>query len=347
MGRVVPILLGLFVAGCCGARGPAPGAGMDPHPETSAATSYAPPPNTATPDATTLTQMQNVHFRLDEQLALNIRHLSGEMHPRPNFPVVDFNDPASFYIRLVHAEVGMTMENLAYLLNRYVFNYEGAPLTIYEISAAGDEIRQKGTLHKIVSIPFEMTAEVSATEAGTIRLHPTSMKICGIPGQGLMNALGIELEDLIDLSDADGVEAEGNDLVMDPQQLLPSPEIRGGVTAVRVEGDQLVQTFGSAEQAPQIPDPSYPAAENYMFYSGGTLHFGKLFMVEADLQIIDDDPGDPFDFFLLKYMAQLVAGYSETLPDEGLAAYFPDYDDVVGEEASASTAAIDPLLHQE
>lgn len=341
-----PILLALFLAGCCCARGPVPGAGRSPQPPASDAPSYAPPPNTAEPDATTLTQMQNVHFRIDEQLALNIRHLSGEMHPRPSFEVIDFNDPASFYILLSHAEVGMTTENLAYLLNRYVFNYESAPLTIHEITAAGDELRQKGTLHKIVSIPFEMTAEVTVTGEGLIRLHPTSMKICGIPGQGLMNALGIELEDLLDLSGAEGVEADGNDLLMDPQQLLPSPEIRGVLTAVRIEDDQLMQVFGSAEEAPQIPDPSYPAAENFMFYTGGTLHFGKLFMVRSDLQIIDEDASDPLDFFLADYMMQLTAGSSETLPDAGLAAYVPDYNDVMQGEASASVVPAEEVLER-
>jgi hypothetical protein len=35
-----------------------------------------------------------------------------------------------------------------------------------------------------------------------------------------------------------------------------------------------------------------------MFYRGKILRFGKLTMVDSDLQIVDDDPSDPFDFYL-------------------------------------------------
>lgn len=38
-------------------------------------------------------------------------------------------------------------------------------------------------------------------------------------------------------------------------------------------------------------------APNYMCYRGSVLRFGKLTMVDADLQIADADPKDPFDFF--------------------------------------------------
>lgn len=284
----------------------------------------------AEPDTVTVVEMRNVHFRVDRQLALNIRRLEGRMQPLPGHDVIDFGDPESFYIGLAHADIGMTMDNLTYLLQQYVFGYEGSPLTIAGVEAVGTELRQIGTLHNVVDIPFEMTAEVTVSSDGRIRLHPTSMLICDIPGQGLMEALSIELEDLLDLSGARGVTVEGNDLLMDPEQLLPPPAIRGRLQAVRVQDDELVQLFGRPEEAPEIPSPPVGDARNYMYYSGGTLRFGKLYMVEADLQIIDDDPTDPFDFYLTEYQAQLVAGYSRTMPDAGLAAYFPDYADIGG-----------------
>ncbi|HEV7785686.1 MAG TPA: hypothetical protein VGQ28_10150, partial [Thermoanaerobaculia bacterium] len=70
--------------------------------------------------------------------------------------------------------------------------------------------------------------------------------------------------------------------------------------------------------------PSLPKTRNYIYLSGGTLSFGKLTMPGADLQIIDADPKDPFDFFLSQYAKQLVAGYSRTLPNKGLVVYMPD-----------------------
>jgi hypothetical protein len=58
-----------------------------------------------------------------------------------------------------------------------------------------------------------------------------------------------------------------------------------------------------------------------MFYRGGTLRFGKLLMLDADMQIVALRPAGFFGFDLDRYKQQLVAGYSKTLPDAGLLVY--------------------------
>ena len=70
-----------------------------------------------------------------------------------------------------------------------------------------------------------------------------------------------------------------------------------------------------------------PAARNYVYFGGGSITFGKLTMRDADLQLIDADPRDPFDFSQ-RYNAQLVAGYSKNTPAKGLKTYMPDFDDL-------------------
>lgn len=291
-----------------------------------------PIPPAEVPDTLTIAEMRNVHFRLDSTLTLRIHRLKGIMQPREGWEVIDFGNPRSFSIEIRRAEVGLTPENLHYLINRYVFNYEGAPITVHEIRLLEGQLWQSGTLHKLVDIPFEMTADVSVTTDNRIRLHPVSMKICDLPGKPLMKTLGLQLDELLDLSQAEGMSVEGNDLLLDPAKVLPPPAISGDLRAVRVQGGELVQFFGAPGdttwQIQQPPTPPEPAAENYMFYRGGVLTFGKLFMVGADLQIIDADPSDPFDFFLDEYKQQLVAGVSRTLPDFGLKVYMPDYSEV-------------------
>ena len=74
------------------------------------------------------------------------------------------------------------------------------------------------------------------------------------------------------------------------------------------------------------PDPSAP---NYVYFGGGDVRFGKLTMSRADLQLIDLDRRDPFDFFPAHYDAQLVAGYSKNTTRQGLKTYMPDHDDLV------------------
>ena len=65
-----------------------------------------------------------------------------------------------------------------------------------------------------------------------------------------------------------------------------------------------------------------------MYYRGKVLRFGKLTMMDADLQIVDADPDDPFDFDLAHLNEQLVAGESHNQPDFGLVTVMPDYSDM-------------------
>jgi hypothetical protein len=65
-----------------------------------------------------------------------------------------------------------------------------------------------------------------------------------------------------------------------------------------------------------------------MSWPGGQLSFGKLPVPDPDLELVDDDPGDPFDFAVDPWNDQLVAGYSKTTADRGLRAHMPDFNDL-------------------
>jgi len=224
----------------------------------------------------------------------------------------------------------MDMASLQALMNRHVFAYEDAPLRGLTVQADGQRIRMKGKLHKGIAVPFSTTASVSATPDGRLRLHTESLKALGIPAKGLIELFGLELDDLISLEERRGVDVQENDILISPGQVLPPPEIVGRLTRVAVRDSTLVQTFGEPGKAPPRPltRPS-PAARNYIYFGGGDITFGKLTMHEADLQLIDLDPRDPFDFFPARYHGQLVAGYSKNTPSKGLKTYMPDFEDLV------------------
>ena len=281
--------------------------------------------------AATYAEMRSVDFRVGEGVALRIRHLVGAMQGRAG--VVDFDDKMSFTTWIDSAEVGLTGEDLSNLLNKHVFAYKGAPLKHLKVEMQGTELRQKGVLHKGIDIPFDIIAQVSVTPEGLLRLHPRRTRILGVNGDALMKALGLNLQKLIDLSKAQGVTVKKNDLFIDPARVLPPPVIKGRVVAVRVEGNELVQTYtipadapaavlAAARRRPAIPDESQ---QHYMYFRGGKLHFGaKLLMTDAEMQVVDEQPADPFDFDLEHYQRQLVAGYSQTLPNMGLEVHMPD-----------------------
>jgi len=51
-------------------------------------------------------------------------------------------------------------------------------------------------------------------------------------------------------------------------------------------------------------------------------------MTQTDLELIDMDPKDPFDFSAPRWNEQLVAGYSKNTGNRGLKAHMPDFNDL-------------------
>jgi hypothetical protein len=276
-------------------------------------------------DTVAQTSMQNILFHLDDDTNLHVYRLQGRMHDLRHTGVILLDDKNMLLLEIVDGVMGMNADDLTRLLNRYVFGYPGAPLTDLRAQFRGSEMVLSGTLHKGAALPFEMTAGVSLTPEGMLRVHPSSVRLCGADGLALLRALGLDMSDMLDLRGAKGVRADGNDLVLDPFQILPPPRISGRLASVRIEGGEMIQVFGRPDAAP--PQPPV-AAQSFVYFRGGTLQFGKLFMVDADLEAIDTDPSDPFDFYLDYYSSQLVAGYHVTTERGGMVAYFPDFSDL-------------------
>ncbi len=322
-------LLALVATAAC-AREPAP----------------APVASVSLPDAATRpadhapvqVQMQHVRLNVADGIVLTVDHLRGEMVSRTSAPPA-FDDPHSYILRIATAETSMDMPSLANLMNQYVFAYAGAPLSGISVHTTPDgRIEETGTMHKGVPLHFSMKASVSATQDGRLRLHVDSVSVLGLPSKGLMDVFGLKMDDVVSLKNRRGLEIDGNDIVIAIGEVLPPPEVQGRLSRVVVEGDRLIQTFavepGHAAPAPLTPSDSHAA--NYLYFSGSDLRFGKLTMAGADLQLIDADPKDPFDFFPTKYMTQLVAGYSKTTATGGLQAFLPDYDDLMAQRNSGN-----------
>jgi hypothetical protein len=285
--------------------------------------------------------MQNVDFFVDPKIALHIRQLTGTMHSKVAGPI-QFDDPTKFMFNVESADVGLTGSDLAALMNGYVFNYRGSPLSNIRITVANGEIIQKGVLHKVAALPFEIHATISAMGDGRIRLHPVRTEILGLHVDKLMRGLGLSLEKIISLSKAKGATVDGNDIYLTPTTILPPPEIQGRVSSVRIEGDQVVMHFGgTTSMTMNIP---LRDARNYMYYRGGTLRFGKLVMLDADMLITDLDPQTPFRFELARYQPQLVSGYSRTLPTGGLVVFMRDIDRINNASLADNSGGFDARL---
>jgi hypothetical protein len=272
------------------------------------------------PDSTVQVQMHNVLYHFTDDIAVHIEDLRGALVPTRNNSIPVFDDKDSFVLRITDAEIAISATAMSNVLNSYILVRPDSPLKNISIRVEKSELKIKGKLHSKGNIPFEMDASASVTPEGNIRLSAKSIKALHLPVKGLMDLLGTSLASLIKAGKLTGMKAEKDDLILDPQQILPPPHIEGRVTGIRLDGNDIVQSFGHPEKL-----KTHRGRQNYMRYEGNRLRFGKLTMSDTDLTLLDMSPNDPFDFYLEHYKDQLVAGYSKTTPSFGLRVYMRDF----------------------
>lgn len=321
---MVPVLLtvtlfALFACCCPGQR--AVPIAAPPEPPRPAL--QVPVPVDVVPAKESEAQMQNVRFHIDSTTALHIYQLRGQMFDKQSGQPLDLDDKHSFVVRIFTAHIGADATSLTSMMNRYVFS--GSNVKNVTVAIHDGHLYPEGTIHKIIDIPFRMTADVSQSN-GLLRIHPTRIEICNLNAAALMKAFGLSLAKVIGKLPR-GVRVSGNDLLVDPLAIIPSPTIEGKLAAAQIEGNEMTQDFDDGRDIRPLQPPE-AGAKNYMYFEHGTLRMGKLFMVSADMQVVDTDQSDPFDFSIDRYNEQLVAGYDHNRANYGLTVYMRDLEDV-------------------
>lgn len=270
-------------------------------------------------------EMANVDLHVAPGITLHVDHLRGRFDPVGRRDVPYLDDTRSYAVVVDSGRVAIDLASLNTLMTRTLAG-DGSNvdrLTI-GLSDKGDLV-QKGVIDGVVNIPFSVKATIEATPDGRLRVRTKSAKGFGIPMKHLMKLFHLEMDDLLHVKPGQGVTVQDNDLLLDPALLLPPPVMRGRVTAARIEGASVVQTFGDGAVRHLSPPAT---SRNYIYWRGGSLAFGKLTMAATDLELVDIDPKDPFDFSAERWNDQLVAGYSKTTSARGLKAHMPDYNDL-------------------
>jgi hypothetical protein len=269
--------------------------------------------------------MRNVDLHVTPQIDLHVRHLRGRFIASGERAAPYLDDPRSYTIAVDTGEIAVDLASLNAIVTGAL---ERAHSNVSRLQISIDEngqLRQKGVVKKGISVPFDMKASLAVTSAGLIRIHSESVKGFGVPVNTLLKLFRLQTDDLIRVEAGHGIRVDGNDLLLDVSQLLPPPGFHGTLTNARVERGALVQVFGSGDARAISPAAT---ARNHIYWRGGQLSFGKLTMSETDLELVDDDPHDPFDFSVDRWNEQLVAGYSKTTANRGLRAHMPDYNDL-------------------
>jgi hypothetical protein len=266
------------------------------------------------------TEMRNVVYHFTDRVEVHIRELRGQLVPveKQEYPI--FDDKNSFTIAIRSADIAISATALANALNSYVFSGHDSPLKGVSIRVDKGLVHVKGRLASKGDVPFETAGTIAPTADGKVVLHSRKIKALHLPVKGMMDLFGIDTSDLVDTNKLPGIDAEKDDLILDPALILPPPHISGAVKAVRVEGQDIILTIGEKADTP-APGP----VKNFMSFRGNKLAFGKLLMNSADMAILDTTPNDPFDFFLDHYKDQLAAGYTKITTGFSLRVFMPDY----------------------
>jgi len=272
---------------------------------------------------TVAVDMRNVDLHVSDDITLHVTRLQGHfVAVGRSSPLLD--DKRSYTVDVDAGEIALDLDSLNHVMARSIGGDKSNLRNLRVWFNEDGTLGQSGVIDSKVNVPFRSKAVVSATGDGRIRVSTTSVKSGGVPLTPVMKVLGIHMDSLLKVAPGMGVVAEGNDIILDPSQLLPAPAVRGRVTAVRISHNQLVQTFGSGN----APPAASALSPNHIYCRNGELVFGKLTMADTDLELVDTDPTDPFDFSIDHWNEQLVAGYSKTMPNRGLKAHLPDYDDL-------------------
>jgi hypothetical protein len=199
-----------------------------------------------------------------------------------------------------------------------------SPLKNITLSGDGNHIKLKGTLHKMIPLPVELTGDIAVAPNSRIQIHVTKLSVLKIPVKGFLGNFHITTSDLFHPQDGTGVQVSGNDIFLDTRKLLPPPHITGQLTSVRIANPDLEAIYGNAKNEVTRVEQW----RNFLRLRDGTIDFGKLTMHHVDLIMVDISKDAWFDLDLAHYQEQLVNGYTRMTPQAGLQIFMPDLDKI-------------------
>ena len=263
----------------------------------------------------------NLLLRKGPSFRVYVRWLRGQLAPARKNVGPSFDDPESFFLDI---KSGVLRVNIGDLTNYFNSSLTDAPLKNISLSGDGDQVKLKGTVHKVFSLPVEITATLSALPDSRVQAHVTKLNVLKIPLKGLLGGFHITVADLIHPQGVPGIQISGNDIFFDPQTLLPPPHIRGQLKQIHIVNPDLEEIYG---------DPTADAARveqwrNFLHLTDGSLTFGKLIMRPVDIMMIDVSQDLWFNLDLANIQKQLVNGYSRMTPQAGLQIFMPDLRDI-------------------
>ena len=127
--------------------------------------------------------MRNVALHVAEGVVLDVRSLDGEFVSRVAGEPPVFDDPLRYTLRIRAADLALDAASLTNC-SRADGRIQGVADARRAVTIEDGALHAAGKLHKGVTVPFSLTAEVSAASDGSLRLHAKKLKAAGVPVRG-------------------------------------------------------------------------------------------------------------------------------------------------------------------
>jgi hypothetical protein len=251
---------------------------------------------------------KNLVYRFDADIVTEMPSLDADIQMKKQGKPFCPDDPEDFVVVIHKCDLGLNKASMEAIFNKYVFNYEGSPLSDIVFTFKTNRVSIQGKLKQgFLTIPFEAEGPLTANSSGQVILRPDVIKANGIRVKSIMSLFGLDIAKFLNAKEGGGVRIDGNDIVIYPDRLLPPPAIQGFVQSVSVDTKRVVLHFNDkvVRKMPALPDPT---AKNWLLFWGGEVLFNSILMRDAKIQQIDDTPQDPMWYYMPLYKEQLSLG---------------------------------------
>lgn len=137
-----------------------------------------------------------------------------------------------------HGTVLASGESLSRLFQQKI-EQAGSNISDVNIELKEGAAHISGKMKKGISLPFEIEGPIS-TDGTVLILDAKKIKAEHIPVKGLLGTVGAHLSSLLKSESAQGVKANGNQLIFSPEQIS---HVRGHITSAQVTPKGLLITF--------------------------------------------------------------------------------------------------------
>jgi hypothetical protein len=266
-------------------------------------------------------QAHDVVFQVIDDVQIQVKSMDGLLLPTRSGHPVSIEEPTSMRIEVQSAQASLSAEALSRLLNQYTLPHAKSDVRDLNVSFEDGHVQISGKLKKLVEIPFSATGDVDVTHDGDVRVHLTHITAAGFVHKKMLDFFGLKVAEVAGPGKPHSFRVVGDDVIFPIHTLFPPPHFTGRLRSIKVEGDELIQIFGTPRAFAPAPLP----AEHYIYFRGGVMQCGRMTMQGVDLELLNKDAGKPLTFSIEHVYEETLSGYLKNLPNHGMVAYISSY----------------------